>query len=104
MRAAKKATLDALSLPTQQLLEYLTTANPQQQSVAAQPWVVYLDKPASRLTFAPQNKVITLYQMDRHAGLIALLELLKARYITVDELSDNRWGFHLQSETCSLFS
>jgi hypothetical protein len=92
--------LDYLSLPAQQLLDYLITNTYHPQRPSVHSWVAYLDNPVSNIIFSPHNETAITYRMDYRSGLPAILELIEMQYISVDELGDMLWRFHLRSERC----
>ena len=85
---------NVLSAPAQQLVECLTGLMHQRQIVGPYSLVAHLEEPNARIDLDYHDEVYTLYQVDYRVGLLALMELIQAHKISVDEIGERMWRFH----------
>ena len=97
-------TPESLSAPAREMLKLLTAIRHRLETAGSYTLVAYLDEPIAKLTVAHHDAVWTLCQADYRTALLALMELLQARQISIDEIGDRMWRFHCTPEAAGPLS
>jgi hypothetical protein len=85
----------SLSSPARELWENLTVARLTRELALDHVWVAYINPSRTEITISSLGSVAVPFVRPHLDLFPALLELVRARLLTVVSLSDQQWGFRV---------